>query len=476
MAKRFLTGIDLEKNQILNIALHNLATAPLAPVLGQIYYNTATKIVYYWDSVKWVAIAGSITEAAPGPGLTGGGTTGVIQLNFNPDNLTIEIASDNTVRIKDLGVTTGKLGNLAVTTEKIADTAVTEAKILNSAVTTNKLNNLAVTESKLANNAVTTVKVTDNAITFAKIQDIATMTVLGRVVAGTGDLTAVSIISDMASSSTSTLATSSAIKSYLDAALTSLGNLEGGLNASISTTFPVGAFPTAGTKKGDYWYVTVAGTIQSINFDIGDVLIATKDGASTTESSDWIVLETNRGQATTTILGIVQLATTAEVIAGVNTTKAVTPASIPNATVSARGFTTLASTAEVQAGSVSTKTITPATLTARTALETRTGLAAIATNPEVTTGTDDTKFVTPLKLRTFFNAVVGGYSANVGNASLTSFILTHGLNTEDVQVQIKDNTTKELVEADVVVTDAANVSVSFAVAPATARYRVIIKK
>jgi hypothetical protein len=476
MAKRFLSGIDLERNQILNIALHNLAAPPASPVLGQVYYNTVSKIVFYWDGVQWVGIAGSITEVAAGTGMTGGGTTGTVTLNFNPDNVTIEVAPDNTVRIKDLGVTTGKIGNLAVTTGKIADTAVTEAKIADSAVTTNKINNLAVTEGKLANNAVTTVKITDKNVTFAKIQDIATMTVIGRVAAGTGTPSAVTILSDLSMASGTTLATSQAIKSYVDATLTSLGNLEGGFNAATATDFPIGQTPTPGTKKGDYWYVTVAGTVHGVVFDVGDVLIATKDNAAVADASDWIVLETNRGQATTTILGVVALATQAEVIAGTNNTKAVTPASIPDATASQRGFTTLASNAETQAGTVSTKAVTPASLASRTATESRTGLAAIATQAQVTTGTNDLTIVTPLKLKTFFDNAVGGFAANVGNGSATSFVLSHGLGTEDVQVQIKDNTTKELVETDVVVTNAANVTVSFNAAPPTGRYRVIIKK
>ena len=58
----------------------------------------------------------------------------------------------------------------------------------------------------------------------------------------------------------------------------------------------------------------------------------------------------------------------------------------------------------------------------------------------------------------------------------TSYALTHGLNTIDVIVMIKDNTTLEEVITDVVITDAATVTVSFAVAPAANAYRVIIKK
>ena len=476
MPKRFLTGIDLERNQIINVALQNLAAAPANPVQGQVYYNTVSRIVFYWDGTQWIGIAGTITSVQGGAGMTGGGTTGEVTLNFNPDNITIEVAPDNTVRIRDLGVTTAKIGNLAVTSDKIANGAVTEAKIADNAVTTNKINNLAVTEAKIANNAVTTVKVTDRAITFAKIQDIATMTVIGRVAAGTGVPSAISIITDLNSASGTTLATSAAIKSYVDATLTALGNLEGGFNAATNTNFPTGATPSPGTRKGDYWYVTAAGTVQGIALDVGDVIIAIRDNASPVDSSDWIVLETNRGQATTEVLGVVSLATEAEVIAGTNNTKAVTPASLPNATTAARGLTTLATNAETQAGTVSNKAVTPAALASRTATETRTGIAAIATQAQVNAGTNDSTIVTPLKLKTFFDTAVGGFAANVGNGSATSFVLTHGLNTQDVVVQIQDNTNREYVEADVFATDANNVTVVFGSAPPANRFRVIIKK
>lgn len=66
------------------------------------------------------------------------------------------------------------------------------------------------------------------------------------------------------------------------------------------------------------------------------------------------------------------------------------------------------------------------------------------------------------------------YSANVGNNSSTSFAITHGLNTRDVTVNVYDNTTYETVEVDIARTNASTVTVTFAVAPATNAYRVVI--
>jgi len=400
MAKKFLTNLDLAKNQILNVALQNLASAPSSPVSGQIYYNTTDAAIYYWDGTKWVNISGDITEVVAGEGLTGGGTGGVVTLDINVDNATLEINND-TIRVKDLGITTGKL----------------------------------------ADNAVTTIKINANAVTLPKLQQIGSLTVLGNTTGATANVAEVVIVTDLGSATSTTLATSLSIKNYIDNAVGGLGNLEGGWSAA-SGAFPVGSSPTAGTKAGDYWYVTTAGTVGGVAFNVGDVIIAKINGASTSSAADWIQLEVNRDQATTTVLGLVILATQAE----------------------------------VNTGTDSQKVVTPATLAGRTATETRTGIAEIATQAEVTAGTDDERIVTPLKLKTFLDANVGGYAANVGNGTNTSFALTHGLGTKDVIVAIYENATSEEVITDVTLTSTTVVTVSFATAPASNAYRVVIKK
>jgi hypothetical protein len=364
MAKKMLVNLDLSKNQILNVALQNLASPPGSPVQGQIYYNTGDKAIYYWDGTAWINVSGDISAVLAGAGLTGGGTSGSVTLDVNVDNATIEIDND-IVRVKDLGITTAKLND----------------------------------------GAVTTIKIGANQVTLAKLAQIANNTVIGNTSGGTATPSEVTIVTDLASASSTTLATSSAIKTYIDAQVGGLGNLEGAWNAS-SGTFPVGSSPVAGTKAGDYWYVSVAGTTGGVAFNVGDVIIAKVNSASTTLASDWIQLEVNRDQATETVLG----------------------------------------------------------------------LAEIATQAETDTGTDDQRIVTPLKLKTLLDNRTGGYAANVGNGSATSYVVTHSLGTVDVIVMLKDNSTLEEVIADVVITDANNVTVSFASAPALNAYRVIIKK
>lgn len=52
--RKYVTHIDLQKNELQNTVIQNLSTAPSNPKAGQVYYNTVDKLLYTYDGTQWI--------------------------------------------------------------------------------------------------------------------------------------------------------------------------------------------------------------------------------------------------------------------------------------------------------------------------------------------------------------------------------------------------------------------------------------
>lgn len=93
MAKRFLTSIDLNKNELRNAVIQVLASAPANPVEGQTYYDSSLKMERFWDGDGWVDKTGSDLDTEAVQDIVGAfiTATGAATATYNDETGTLTI-------------------------------------------------------------------------------------------------------------------------------------------------------------------------------------------------------------------------------------------------------------------------------------------------------------------------------------------------------------------------------------------------
>jgi len=268
MAKKsFLVDIDLNKNQMLNQKIQNLATSPTltAGDAGFIYYNTADAKLYVWTGSAWK-------------------TFPYVHPNHSGD---VTSAGDGAQTIANSAVTNAKMANMAANTIKGNNTGSAAAPI--DLTVLQVLIMLADTDVTLGGAGAVNTKISSQ---------LAVKTYVDNLVAG--------------------------VNSLISGALVN----KGGYDAATNTPL-LDATPIAGIKNGWTYVVTVAGTFFTTGVAIGDMIIANQD--SPTLESHWTVVNKNIPDivsASETAQGIIELATQSEVNTGTDATRAVTPATL----------------------------------------------------------------------------------------------------------------------------------------------------
>ena len=106
---KYLTNLDLNKNELQNVVIQTLATAPSSGKLGQIYYNSTDKVLYQHDGTAWKAVGKTVTYEM---------SFGELASNTVPINLIDSDGTTDTINLKGAGGATLSLsGNtLTITT------------------------------------------------------------------------------------------------------------------------------------------------------------------------------------------------------------------------------------------------------------------------------------------------------------------------------------------------------------------------
>lgn len=183
---KFLVNVDLNQNEIQNVSLQKLTTAPSNPTKGQVYYNTVDNRSYYWNGSQWMGMD-SVGASMTGDNIIAAinGTTSSIngeRVNFGggiaaATEKTTPVDADTTV-ISDSAASgaTKKLSweNIKATLKTYFDT------LYNNYTHPNHSGDVTSTGDGAT-------VIANKAVTLAKMADIATNSILGRKTAASGE-------------------------------------------------------------------------------------------------------------------------------------------------------------------------------------------------------------------------------------------------------------------------------------------------
>lgn len=503
MAKSFLVDINLNKNELQNAVIQNLASDPANPFAGQTYFNTVTNRFRVFNGTTWDEMGtggGTVTSVTVQNGTNGGlsvsgspitsaGTITVGHSNVLTNAQTTSgiypIKIDKNGHITDYGTAFNPstkqdvindledirdgaaLGATAIQTETdpvfsaSAAAGITSTNISTWNGKQDAISDLATIRSGAAAGAT--------AVQPAALNDYAPK----ASPALTGTPTAPTATAGTSNTQIATTAFVQTAISGIAGAMYFKGTV--GTGGTAGTTLP-----TTGVKVGDTYKICSAGTYASQAAKVGDLFIAT----ATTPA--WAYVPSGDDAAVTSVTAGAGL--TGGTITSTGTialdTSGVSAGTYQGLTVDAYGRVTAAQNMgyTTNTGTVTSIGITNGGgLTVSGSPVTTSGNITVGHTNSVTAQT--TQAVYPIKIDAnghisaygSAQTILKKYSADItGDGSKTSFTITHSLGSRDIIIQVYDGATYDEVIVDTVRTSTTTATISFATAPAASKvYRVV---
>jgi hypothetical protein len=431
MARLFVTNIDLNKNELLNARIQNLSAAPSNPVLGQIYYDSTTNTMYYYNGLAspngpWISMSGSteVIQDVIGAAIVGGvGLTST----YN------DAAGTTTIDLDNTAVTAGSYGS----TTKIPTFTVDAQGRLTAASEADVATNLSVA----GDTGTDTVNLLTDTLTVAGGEGI-DVAVTNNTVTISGEDASTTNKGIASFNSTDFTVTSGAVSLNKDPVITLSGDVNGtGTmtnlgDVTITTTVQPNSVALGTDTTGDY--------VQNIQGTTNEVTVSPTSGEGSTVTiglPDDVTITNNLN-----VGGNLNVTGT---INSVNTTQV-----------------------NIVDNKINLNTDFTGTPTADAGIRVERGTGA---DVEVLWNETDDRW-TLTNNGTNYHAVARKYAVDLANPStLAALVVTHNLGSDDVTVQVFETAgLKALVETDVERTSANTITLRFATAPASGAYRVVI--
>ena len=282
MSKKVLVSLDMNKNEIQNVVMQSLATAPTSPKEGQYYYNSVDKKAYQWNGSAWKPLGG--TEITVDTALSDSSTNPV-------QNKAVKAALDGKANANDtISSITEERDSQTVTIMGFRADGLEQASALVEKATQS----------------------------YAGAMSAADKTKLDGIASGANK----TVVDTSVTQNGNNPVTGKAIYDYVGDAIAASDAMI--FKGTIGTGGTVTVLPTT-YKTGWTYRVITAGTYAGQDCEVGDLIIALVDRDGTGNlDSDWTVAQTNIDGAITDIKG-----TTPILVDGSGTSRTISHADSP---------------------------------------------------------------------------------------------------------------------------------------------------